>query len=86
MPAVDNDTVFMDDNFGPVLVTVEYQVPPQEAREFLKAIRGYRDIDEFDDGTAREDGASSATRRTQIAMSKPLLFPHGGSTCGSTTA
>ena len=30
-----------DEDFGPVLVTVEYQVASEEAAEFLKAIRKY---------------------------------------------
>jgi hypothetical protein len=39
MPAIENGTLPTDETFGPVLVTVEYQVPPAKAAEFLKAIR-----------------------------------------------
>jgi hypothetical protein len=39
-----------DDDFGPVLVTVEYQVAPEQDEEFLKAVRQYRRI-------RRRDGA-----------------------------
>ena len=41
-----------DDDFGPVLVTVEYQVTSEEAAEFLKAIRQHKRI-------RRRDGARS---------------------------
>ena len=39
-----------DGDFGPVLVTVEYQVAPEEAADFLKAVRQYKRI-------RRRDGA-----------------------------
>lgn len=50
LPAVKNGTVMIEDDFGPVLVTVEYEVAPQEAAGFLKAVRQYRRI-------RRRDGA-----------------------------
>jgi hypothetical protein len=39
-----------DDDFGPVLVTVEYQVASEEVAEFLKAVQQHRRI-------RRRDGA-----------------------------
>jgi hypothetical protein len=50
LPAVKNDTMTIHDDFGPVLVTVEYEVAPLDAHNFLKAIRQYRRI-------RRRDGA-----------------------------
>ena len=41
-PAIDGD-------LGPVLVTVEYEVAPDQATDFLKAVRQYRRIRRRDD-------------------------------------
>jgi MFS family permease len=50
LPVVKYSTETPDDDFGPVLVTVEYQVAPEQVEEFLKAVRQYRRI-------RRRDGA-----------------------------
>lgn len=50
MPAVENGTMAKAEDIGPVLVTVEYEVAPEKAGEFLKAVRRYRRI-------RRRDGA-----------------------------
>jgi hypothetical protein len=50
LPAVNENTIAMDDDFGPVLVTVEYEVAPGDTHDFLKAIRQFRRI-------RRRDGA-----------------------------
>jgi len=39
LPATGDSALPTDDDFGPVLVAVEYQVPSQEVAEFLKAAR-----------------------------------------------
>ncbi len=44
VPATVSAALPTDDDFGPVLVTVEYQVASEEAAEFLKAVRQYRRI------------------------------------------
>ena len=49
-PATGNAALPTDDDFGPVLVTVEYQVASEEVTEFLKAVRQHRRI-------RRRDGA-----------------------------
>jgi MFS family permease len=49
-PATGNGALPTDDDFGPVLVTVEYQVASEEVAEFLKAVRQHRRI-------RRRDGA-----------------------------
>ena len=50
MPSLENGTLPTEETFGPVLVTVEYQVAPEKAAEFLRAIRRYA-------GIRRRDGA-----------------------------
>jgi len=50
LPAMENGALPADDAFGPVLVTVEYEVAPEQAAEFFKAIRRYGRI-------RRRDGA-----------------------------
>ena len=50
MPSLENGTLLTEETFGPVLVTVEYQVAPDKAAEFLRAIRRYARI-------RRRDGA-----------------------------
>jgi MFS family permease len=50
LPPVQSFAMPTADDFGPVLVTVEYEVAPQEAADFLKAARQYRRI-------RRRDGA-----------------------------
>lgn len=50
LPAAQNAGVATDEDLGPVLVTVEYEVAPENAPEFLKAVRHYRRI-------RRRDGA-----------------------------
>jgi MFS family permease len=50
LPVVSNGTSAMDEDSGPVLVTVEYEVPSAESADFLTAIRQYRRI-------RRRDGA-----------------------------
>ena len=50
LPAVENGTMAKAEDIGPVLVTVEYEVAPEKAGEFLKAVRRYRRI-------RRRDGA-----------------------------
>jgi MFS family permease len=49
-PATGTAVLPADEDFGPVLVTVEYQVTSEEAAEFLKAIRQHKRI-------RRRDGA-----------------------------
>jgi MFS family permease len=49
LPATKNGIPATDD-LGPVLVTVEYEVAPENVAEFLKAVRGHRRI-------RRRDGA-----------------------------
>jgi len=49
VPAVDSDALLTGET-GPVLVTVEYDVAPENAREFIKTIRRYGRI-------RRRDGA-----------------------------
>ncbi len=49
-PATGNGALPTDDDFGPVLVTVEYQVASEEVAEFLKAVQQHRRI-------RRRDGA-----------------------------
>jgi len=51
-PATGTGALPADDDFGPVLVTVEYQVTSEEAAEFLKAVRQHKRI-------RRRDGARS---------------------------
>lgn len=50
LPATVDHPLPTDDDFGPVLVSVEYQVSSEEAAEFLKAVRQHRRI-------RRRDGA-----------------------------
>ena len=50
LPATQNVALPTENDFGPVLVTIEYQVPSKEAAEFLKAVRLHRRI-------RRRDGA-----------------------------
>ena len=50
LPATESGTVAADDNLGPVLVTVEYDVAPDVAAEFVKAVRQHARI-------RRRDGA-----------------------------
>ena len=50
LPATENGGIPTDDSFGPVLVTVEYQVAAEQAAEFLKAVRQWGRI-------RRRDGA-----------------------------
>jgi predicted MFS family arabinose efflux permease len=52
LPTTDDHALPTDDDFGPVLVTVEYQVAVEEAAEFLAAVRQHRRI-------RRRDGARS---------------------------
>jgi hypothetical protein len=47
---MDKGTPAIDGDLGPVLVTVEYEVAPDQAKDFLKAVRQYRRI-------RRRDGA-----------------------------
>ena len=49
-PAIGPGALPTDDDFGPVLVTVEYQVASEETAEFLKAVQQHRRI-------RRRDGA-----------------------------
>ena len=74
LPAVKYTTETPDDDFGPVLVTVEYQVAPEQVEEFLKAVRQYRRI-------RRRDGArgwaTSTIWRMDIARSKPSSSRRG---------
>jgi MFS family permease len=49
-PATGTGALPTDDDFGPVLVTVEYQVASEEVAEFLKAVQQHRRI-------RRRDGA-----------------------------
>jgi MFS family permease len=50
LPAAENGALPTEDSFGPVLVTVEYQVPSEQAAEFLNAVRKWGRI-------RRRDGA-----------------------------
>jgi hypothetical protein len=50
LPETEDDALPTDDSFGPVLVSVEYQVAPEQAAEFLNAIRQWGRI-------RRRDGA-----------------------------
>jgi Transmembrane secretion effector len=50
LPIVEGAVNPTDDHPGPVLVTVEYEVGPEESTDFLKAVRQYRRI-------RRRDGA-----------------------------
>ena len=52
LPATADHVLPTDDNFGPVLVTVEYQVAAEQAAEFLAAVRQHGRI-------RRRDGARS---------------------------
>jgi hypothetical protein len=52
LPATEDQALPTNDDFGPVLVTVEYQVAPEEAAEFLAAVRQHGRI-------RRRDGARS---------------------------
>ena len=52
MPVTENASLPTDDDFGPVLITVEYEVAPEEAADFLKAVRQNKRI-------RRRDGARS---------------------------
>ena len=52
LPITDERALPTDDDFGPVLVTVEYQVAAEEAAEFLAAVRQHGRI-------RRRDGARS---------------------------
>ena len=52
LPAAKDQAIPTDDDFGPVLVTVEYQVASEEASEFLAAVRQHGRI-------RRRDGARS---------------------------
>jgi hypothetical protein len=52
LPITDERALPIDDDFGPVLVTVEYQVATEEAAEFLAAVRQNGRI-------RRRDGARS---------------------------
>ena len=51
MPATDEATLIGDQDAGPVLVTVEYEVAPESAPEFIEAMHDYGRI-------RRRDGAS----------------------------
>jgi len=51
LPGLDGNALPAGYDSGPVLVTAEYEVPPENVREFLKAIRRYGRI-------RRRDGAS----------------------------
>jgi hypothetical protein len=51
MPATDEVGILADDDTGPVLVTVEYDVIPERTAEFIKAMHAYGRI-------RRRDGAS----------------------------
>jgi len=72
-----------DNDFGPVLVTVEYQVTSQQAREFLKALRQHA---AFDAVTVRKGGVSSATWKMRRGTSKHSSSPPGRSISANTTA
>ena len=50
LPAMERGNPAIDGDLGPVLVTVEYEVAPDQATDFLKAVRQYRRI-------RRRDGA-----------------------------
>jgi len=50
LPAMGKGIPALDGDLGPVLVTVEYEVAPDQATDFLKAVRQYRRI-------RRRDGA-----------------------------
>jgi MFS family permease len=52
LPVLKDGGEMPNDDFGPVLVTVEYDVAPEEVKDFLKAVRQYRRI-------RRRDGARS---------------------------
>jgi MFS family permease len=52
LPTTDDHALPTDDDFGPVLVTVEYQVAAEKTAEFLAAVRQHRRI-------RRRDGARS---------------------------
>ena len=52
LPTTDDHALPTDDDFGPVLVTVEYQVATEKTAEFLAAVRQHRRI-------RRRDGARS---------------------------
>jgi hypothetical protein len=51
LPDLDGDALPAGEDSGPVLVTVEYEVSPENVRGFLKAVRRYGRI-------RRRDGAS----------------------------
>jgi MFS family permease len=51
MPATDEAGILADDDAGPVMVTVEYDVIPERTAEFIKAMHEYGRI-------RRRDGAS----------------------------
>jgi hypothetical protein len=44
LPTTDDHALPTDDDFGPVLVTVEYQVAAEKTAEFLAAVRQHRRI------------------------------------------
>jgi MFS family permease len=51
LPSLDGDALPAGEDSGPVLVTVQYEVPPENVHQFLKAVRRYGRI-------RRRDGAS----------------------------
>jgi MFS family permease len=54
LPATENAQQPIDDDFGPVLVTVEYQVASEATAEFLEAVRQHKRI-RHRDGARRWD-------------------------------
>jgi predicted MFS family arabinose efflux permease len=82
MPAIVKD-VRLELDQGPVLVTVEYRVSRDRTQEFLDAIYEYGRLRR---GTARSDGASTATSRRPTASSKRSSSARGPSTSASTSA
>lgn len=65
---------------GPVLVTIEYTVGPQQAAEFVAAMHQYERLRRRD---GLRVGVSFTTLKSPTAMSRRSSCLHGGSTCAN---
>jgi Transmembrane secretion effector len=83
LPAADGHALPTSDDFGPVLVTVEYQVAAEEAEEFLAAVRQHGRIRRRDG--ARRWGIFRDMENMRISMSKPSMSLLGPSIFADTS-
>jgi hypothetical protein len=67
---VNNNTIATDDDFGPVLVTVDYGVASPDVDDLLNTIRQYRRIRRRD---GAKDGVSTAAWRVQIGYLETFI-------------